>query len=163
MPRTLLARLGRERELEAIAARRRHDAELAAVELDDLVADGEPEAAAARAALPAATAVGLEDPLAIRGRDRLALALDAELPDAGHPDRVDRDRAAVPRPVLERVREQVHEHLADQPFLGREPRQRPDLDGGAVTADLGREHRDAVGDERPQGDRPPLQWGLLER
>src|SRR5215218_7058811 len=133
MPRTLLARLDRERELEAIAARHRRDAELAAVALDDLVADGEPEAAAARAALSAAAAVGLEDPFAVRLRDRLAFTLDAELPGAGHPDRVDRDRAAAPRPVLERVREQVHEHRADQPFLDREPRQRPDLDGGAVT------------------------------
>src|SRR3954447_16396482 len=122
MPRTLLGRLGRERELEAIAGRHRHDAELAAVALDDLVADGEPEAAAARATLPAAAAVGLEDPLAGRGRDRLALAFDAELPRSAHPDRVDCDRAAVPRPVLQRVREQVHEHRADQPLLDREPR-----------------------------------------
>src|SRR6185295_8894532 len=120
MPRTLLWRLDRERELEAVAALQGHDAELAAVALDDLVADGEPEAAAARAALPAAASVGLEDALAVRGRDRLALALDAELPRALRPDRVDGDRATVPRPVLERVREQVHEHRADQPLLDRE-------------------------------------------
>src|SRR3954462_12816117 len=118
MPRTLPARLGRERELEAIATRHRHDAELAAVALDDLVADGEPEAAAARATLPAAAAVGLEDPLAVRGRDRFALALDAQLPPAAHPGPVDCDRPraatrarvdgvrpAVPRPVFQRVGE----------------------------------------------------------
>src|SRR4051812_3730170 len=134
MPRTLPARLSRERELEAIATRHRHDAELAAVALDDLVADGEPEAAAARATLSAAAAVGLEDPLAVRGRDRLALALDAELPRAGHPDRVDRDRAAVPRPVLQRVREQGYEHRADQPLFGREPGERPDPGRGGGAA-----------------------------
>src|SRR3954451_10851392 len=121
MPRTLLARLGRERELEAIAARHRDDAELATVALDDLAADGEPEATPARPALAAAAAVGLEDALAVRGRDRLALALDGEPPRARRRDRADGDRAAVPRPVLERVREQVHEHRADQPLLDRDP------------------------------------------
>src|SRR5512132_3488693 len=91
MPRTLLAGIGRKRELEAIASLHRYDTELAAVALDDLAADGEPEPAAARAALAVPAPVGLEDALAIRGRDRLALALDAELPRVRHADRADGD------------------------------------------------------------------------
>ena len=133
------------------------DADAATVPLDDLAADRQAEAGPARAALVAAAPVGLEDALAILGRDRPALALDEEAPAVGVPSRDDADRRPLARPELERVREQVREDRADQRRVGLDLGQLAHLDLGAARADLGREQRQRLAHHDVDVDGAPLQ------
>ena len=119
----------------------------AAVALDDVAADRQAEPGAALAALAAAAAVGPEDPLALRGRDRRPVARDLETPLADAANRLDADVAAVARAVLEPVHEQVLEQRADQLVVGEHSRQRAELDVCAARDDLRREHGEQVADD----------------
>ena len=144
---------GRQREPEgAAAARRGLDPDAPAVELDDLAADGEPEAGAGRLAVDLPAREELEDAIAVALAHAGAVVGHGQGPlarAARGADRDDRRRVAA---ELQRVGEQVLEHARELALDAEHGGQRPDLDARAGRLDLRRERVEQALDHPAQVD-----------